>query len=293
MLGVVQVVGLGRGEQDAFDPPRAQKLAQPACAAGAEGRQDVGHGAAHVLDRLGALMDRAQDVDQHHLAVDAGKVVAKEGPDHPRLVGIEPAAEFSAKPRGLQVGRQGRKGQGGRSRQLSGDQEPAGRAVRPARVARRVQMRGIDVGQLLGLRFGEAVIAGQRLQRGQEPVGAGAARDAVQHLGRPLRKVAFHQAQVQQPLAGIVDDVHMQVARAAQPPEHAAALQAQRQAQLADVTRAVGPVRIGAGQRGQVAFEVEAGDGVVGLGLQPHRLEPPVCGGAQRRHAPAFQEVRH
>ena len=122
-------------------------------------------------------------------------------------------------------------------------------------------------------------------------VGAGAAFHAVQNLGRPFRKVPLHQAQVQKPFARIIDDVQMHGARAGQTPQQALAVQPQRQAQLADMARAFGPMGGCAGEGRQVAFEVKAGHGVVGLGLQPGRLDAAVGCGAQRMHPPPVHQV--
>lgn len=63
------------------------------------------------------------------------------------------------------------------------------------------------------------------------------------------------------------------------------------QPQLADMAHAVEPMRVRPGQRGQMAFEVEAWNGVVGLGLQPHGLEPPIGRRAQGLHPPPLQQI--
>ena len=113
VLAVVQMVGLGRREKDAFHPLAAKKRAQPAVPAGAKGRKDARHRLPHILDRAGAGMDRAQHIDQHHLPVDAGEMVVEERLYHLGLVGlIAPlhlAPERSARD-GSGVG-QGREGQ--------------------------------------------------------------------------------------------------------------------------------------------------------------------------------------
>ena len=216
---------------------------------------------------------------------------AEKGFHDPRLVGIEAAAEFLVQ---AAVGKgrgQGGKGQGGRPLHFPGDQEAAGRAVGPARLARGVQMGGIGLGQRLRRRFIEAV--GIDASQGCMVIGGtGAPRHAVQNLGRPFGEIPFHQAQVQQPLARIIHDIQVQGARAGQPPQQPPGVQAQRQAQLADMARPLGPVRSGAGQGGQVAFHVEPGNGVVRLGLQPGGLEAAIGRGPQGVHPPPVHQVR-
>ena len=75
--------------------------------AGAERGEDVGHRAAQVLDRARAVVDRAERVDQHHLPVEPGEVVAEERLDHHALVGLEAPLERRARasPTALRAGR--------------------------------------------------------------------------------------------------------------------------------------------------------------------------------------------
>ncbi len=88
VLRVVQMVGLGRGKQDLLHPLAAKDRGQKAIAPGAEGGQHLGHGAAQILHRLRALMDRPQHIDQHDLPVDPGEMVAKERLHDARFVGV-------------------------------------------------------------------------------------------------------------------------------------------------------------------------------------------------------------
>ena len=92
VLGVVQVVGLGGGEEDAVDAA-AEDRREPGARAGAEAGEDLGHGGAQVLDRARAVVDGAERVDQHDLTVEAGEVVAEEGCDDDALVGLEALLE--------------------------------------------------------------------------------------------------------------------------------------------------------------------------------------------------------
>ena len=89
---VVQVVGLGGGEEDAVDAA-AEDRREPGARAGAEAGEDLGHGGAQVLDGARAVVDGAERVDEHDLAVEAGEVVAEEGVDDDALVGLEALVE--------------------------------------------------------------------------------------------------------------------------------------------------------------------------------------------------------
>ena len=92
VLGVVQMVGLGGGEEDAVDAA-AEDRRQPGARPGAEAGEDLGHRGAQVLDRARAVVDGAERVDQHHLPVEPGEVVAEERGDHHALVGLEALLE--------------------------------------------------------------------------------------------------------------------------------------------------------------------------------------------------------
>ena len=95
VLGVVEVIGLGGGEEDLFDTLAEEELGQEGVPAGAEGGEDIAHGLAEVFDRLGSGMDRAQRIDENDLAVDPGEVIAEEGFDDFALVGLEPPFELA------------------------------------------------------------------------------------------------------------------------------------------------------------------------------------------------------
>ena len=53
----------------------------------------LGHRGAQVLDGARAVVDGAERVDQHDLAVEAGEVVAEERVDDDALVGLEALLE--------------------------------------------------------------------------------------------------------------------------------------------------------------------------------------------------------
>ena len=84
---VMQMVGLGRGDQDAVDAAREQ-VGEEAAAAGPEAAEDLGHRALEIGHRAGAGIERLHGVDQHDLAVEPGDVLAEERLYDMRLVGL-------------------------------------------------------------------------------------------------------------------------------------------------------------------------------------------------------------
>ena len=95
MAGVVQMVGLGGGKQQAVDAPR-QDAGEPGVGAGAEAPEHGLHGALQVGERAGAGVDGRERVDQHDLPVEPGEVVAEEGLDDVGLVALEAARQHGA-----------------------------------------------------------------------------------------------------------------------------------------------------------------------------------------------------
>ena len=84
MAGVVEVVGLGGGEQDAVDAPAEQRR-EPALAPVRKQARIVGQRRLRGrCTACGPGVERGERVDQHDLAVEAGEVVAEERPHHDR-----------------------------------------------------------------------------------------------------------------------------------------------------------------------------------------------------------------
>ena len=79
VVAVMELVGLGGGEQDAVDAARHQ-TGQPVGAAEPEGGEDRGKRGLEVGDRGRSGVQRGQRVDQHDLPVEAGEMVAEERP---------------------------------------------------------------------------------------------------------------------------------------------------------------------------------------------------------------------
>jgi hypothetical protein len=104
-------------------------------------------------------------------------------------------------------------------------------------------------------------------------------------------EIEIEKREVQQPFAGIVDDVEMHRPRPRDRAEKPRGPDPERQAQFRHRAGAVGPVRVGPRHGREVILEGEAGHGVVGLGLQEGGLDPARARGLQPRHAAPVEEV--
>ena len=174
-------------------------------------------------DGVGAGIDGRERIHQHDLAVEPREVVAEERFHHVRLVALEAAREHGAE-RAVRMdagagGRQRKERQQRRACEIAGQQEAAGAGSRERGIgcARVLQVAGEQAGAaerdlLVGGRIG--------IERGEkfEPrLGGRAARcrcwasatAPLDHVG----EVEVEQRQIDQPFAGIVDDVDMQAAR--------------------------------------------------------------------------------
>ncbi len=214
----MQVIGLGRGEQDAVDAP-AEDRREPRVGAGAERGQDVGHRRAQVLDRARAVVDGAERVDQHHLPVEPGEVVAKERLDHDALVGVEALLERAPerRRRTARGARQRREGERGRALEVARHQEPPRRDAGEARAARRREVAGEGRRQRAGRRLVERRGGIGRVERGEPGggvLGAAGRPGGGDGRRRPVGEALGHQRQVEQPFAGVVGDVEVHGLRA-------------------------------------------------------------------------------
>ena len=86
-LDVVQMVGLGRGEQDAVDA-RAEDRGERRGAAGAKRAHHLGQRVFEIAHRRRAGIQRAERVDQHDLPVEPAEMVAEERLHDMRLIGL-------------------------------------------------------------------------------------------------------------------------------------------------------------------------------------------------------------
>ena len=104
-------------------------------------------------------------------------------------------------------------------------------------------------------------------------------------LGRPLLVTLVEQRQVEQPLAGVVDDIECQRAVGA-----VVALVVDHQTQFADIDRRVRPAAL-LDQGADMAFVVEARHRVVGLRLEVGAGNPPGRERLEHRKAAAAGEA--
>ena len=290
VAGMVQVVGLGRGEQDAVDAG-AEDRGERRGAPGAKRAQHLGERVFQIAKRRGPGIQGGQRVDEYDLAVEAREVVAEERTHDMGLVGLvaplhhrreRSRCDFRARRE-----RQRREGECGRAREIAGHQEAARRQSRERIdvVARLPQIGGEQGGAGArdffigrGRRFEAHQMLGpglrQRLARRRS-----ARRD---RLLRPLRIALVQQRKVEQPFAGIVDDVEVERRGAGTPGSRAFELDPQ--SKLRDAPRRLRPMAIEAVQGGQVLLVGEAGHGVVGLRLQTSAADAAFRGGGQNRH---------
>jgi hypothetical protein len=92
---VVDVVGLGGGDQDAIDAP-GEEVGEDAAAAGRKQARMLGQRTLQVRHRGRAGVQRLHGIDQHDLPVEAGDVLAEERLYDMRLVGLVAALHHGA-----------------------------------------------------------------------------------------------------------------------------------------------------------------------------------------------------
>jgi len=92
VAGVMEMVGLGGGEQQPVDPA-GKHAGEPCVGAGPEAFEDRLHAALQIGERTGAGVDGRERIDEHDLPVESGKVVAEERLHHVRLVALEAARQ--------------------------------------------------------------------------------------------------------------------------------------------------------------------------------------------------------
>jgi hypothetical protein len=84
---MVQVIGLGRGEQNAIDL-RPEQRAEQRAAADPEAIENSGQRRLEVDEGLRPRVERGEGIDQNHLAVKPGKMIPEERANHDVLVGL-------------------------------------------------------------------------------------------------------------------------------------------------------------------------------------------------------------
>ena len=81
------MVGLGRSEQDAIDP-RPQSGTESRAAADAIAIENSGKRRFEIIYGFRSRIEGGECIDQHNLAVEPRKVIAKKRPNHEVFVGL-------------------------------------------------------------------------------------------------------------------------------------------------------------------------------------------------------------
>ena len=167
-----------------------------------------------VLEGGLAGVEGAEHFHQHDLAVEGGEVGVKEVRPHALLTGREALGQDRRRRAG--PGRPGRHRHGeepqigrvaGRPRADEAAGLPVAQAVLDAAGLERIAVKQVALEQAAVV---GPVVGAQVAQGGQERRAAGLPRRGAQerqHLRRPRREVLVHHGQVEQPLAGVVQDV--------------------------------------------------------------------------------------
>ena len=220
-------------------------------------REHAGQCRLRSATAAGPAVERAQRVDEHDLPVEAGEVIAEEGLHDVRLVGLEAARQHGGERAALERWRRSAAAAARRSAAASLRDRPAagsGRAGRRRAAASgaraRLQIGGEELRRRsapsarrpapCGSRLGEKRRA-RRAPRPRVPATCASASACADHSAI----VEIQQRQVEQPLAGIVDDVDMQPPGAERRARASGAAVLDGDAQLADAARAFGPVAAG------------------------------------------------
>ena len=299
VAGGMDVVRLGGGEQQLVDAAHEQR-AQPVAGAGAEHAQDGLERALQVDDGVAALVERPEHVDEHDLPVEAAEVVAEERPHDVRLIALEAPRHHGGERRAriarLGAERQRTEGEQRRAFEIARQQEAPG----PRRVQHVVVgARGLEVGgEQVGAAQGDLLVlrpvgidARQKLAPGFRMRLPPRCRRLRHRLGAPLLVAHVEQRQVDQPLAGIIDDVEVEPRDAESAAQGAGRLELDGDAHLAKAAGALRPLGRIARQGVEVRLVVEARHRVVGLRLEVGALDAPLGLGHEERQPPAGDEV--
>ena len=221
-------------------------------------------------------------------------MVAEERLHNRPLVGFEPLGELGVKRIAPLRRGQRTEGERGGTFHVARHQEPPRRKAGLPGLAAGGKVGGEGFGERLGGRFVELcgrVASGQRLQPFQRVGRAGRGFCGGEGLGAPCFEGLVEQGEVQQPLAGIVDDIQMQRRRAGQARQEPGRLIAEREADLADPPRAFRPDRLCARKRREMGFIIEARGFAVRMLAHGGGDQAPVRCGGKLRHPPARQQI--
>ena len=278
------MIGLARHEQQLVDA-RGEQAAPPVALAIGEALHDAGYGLLHVAKAGGPGVEGRQAVHQHYLAIEACEVLLVEALHQVLLVLLEALLEggVEAAIGGLGGGfvpDPGHELQQRRPGILPRQHETARLdEVQPQLALAGVQIVGVTRRQLarrplleglLGLPAGGQPVGGQGLQLG--------ATQLACYLLAPLLVVEIQQRQVQQPLAGVVHQIHIEGGDLPQvPAQGVAGAVANFQAHLGHPTCRLGPGRRIAKQGIEAPLVGEGGNVGILLGNPAGAEDPPLA----------------
>ena len=257
--------------------PRPEQAGEQAGAADPETIENSHQRAFQIVQRFRSGVERRERIDQNHLAVQPREMIPEEGAHHHVLVSlIAPAHHRPQRTLGRHAGVgqiERSKRQRRRAREVARHQEAAGwkQAHGKTFVAAgaqifREQPRG-GQRRLLVFAGGSVQHRKMRMPFCRKP-GAWPLPRQAKALGGPLLVTLVEQRQIEQPFAGIVDDIERQAAVRAILP-----LIVDHEPQFADVDGRVRPAPL-LDQGAEVALIVEARHRVVGLRLKPGAGDP-------------------
>ncbi len=297
VVAVMEMVGLGRREQDAVDPPGDQPASQPA----RPSRKAERISASAVSSAATAsrpAFSASQHVDQHDLAIEPGEVIAEERPDHGRLIGLVAALIMAASepariaPSPISSGEKVSAGEPSRSPGIR--KRPGGsveRLVPPARTALRYAVKSAASSRASVSSSGAcgstpARRASHRPRQRRRP----GFRAAASASPRPGRVILRQERQVEKPLAGIVDDIEIEPAAPDGAGEKRGRFELDGQPELADLARRIGPDPL-LDEGADMSLVIEAGHRVVGLRLEPRAGDAAAGIGLEQRQPAAMDEI--
>ncbi len=297
VVGVMDVVRLGRDEEDLVDPPVQQRAeeGQHAPCGSRRARQPARGGARpSPRGRRSAPPERPPERSAGRAGQSAReRRGARRAPD--TRYSAAPSWPTGYRPPRPRRGSERREGERGRSLKVA-RHEKATRRQRGERVgiaAHRRKVGGERCGKLAGHGFARPRIGIGGLHTGQERASLGGAPARfAQGLGGPLGKRLVHERQVEQPFAGIVHQIQMQPSGTEPAAQKACALVLQRDAQLSDAMRGGGPVPL-LHQRAHMVLVGKARHLIVRLRRQLGLGEPAFSIGRKERQAAPVHQVVH
>ena len=225
-------------------------------------------------------------------------MIAKERPYHMRLIGFVAASHHRRERAGNErrvVGERDRsERQGRRPLEIARHQEPAGRQGREGIdvVARPLEVGGEKFGdppRRIFAGVGLGVEADERLTPFLRQRRAGRGLACGKGLARPFGVAFVEQRQVEQPFAGVVDEIELEARTPADPPR--GALELDRKPQLGDAAGRLRPAPIRSREARLMLLVGESRHGVVRLRLEPRPHDAALGGRGQNRQARAGDQV--